>query len=905
MTDDDGGRDDTVAWTPSARARPAARPVAIGSLAPSDTAVEPTGRLRDAAVPAADPLADRDDYPTLLPADPDHYVLGAELARGGMGRILEARDRRLGRAVAIKELLDHSAVMRARFEREIRITARLAHPSTIRILEAGAWPDGRLFYVMDLVAGHALDKAIAARTTAAARIGLIANVIAAVDTIAYAHSHRVIHRDLKPANLLCGEFGETVVIDWGLAKDLGDASGPEVSFGPVRHSPAAATLDGAVIGTPSYMPPEQADGQPVDARADVYALGAILYHVLAGVPPYDGKTGEAVLIQVLAGPPVPLARRAPDAPPELVTIVGKAMARAPADRYPSARELAADLKRFNDGQLVGSHRYTAGDLVRRWVARHRGAVAVAAIAAVALTALALFSVRRILREQDRAEAQRALAVARGADAEELMGFMLGDLRDKLRPLGKLELLDAVATKAVAYYAARADATDLAHERQRARALQNLGDVLQSQAQLPQALAAFREAAARWQALAALDPHDGDAAFGLAAARGEVGWVLLAQGHASDARGAYEQALAGLERVHAAQPRPERLLRLIMTHRELGDLLIQTGDGPGGIAQFRAALALAPPGQPEDPRLLRALAVNHSQLGGALLIQGDATAALAEHRADVAITERLAAAAPADASLQSDLAGGHSRIGDVLRASGDNAGALVEFRFALAIARRLADGDPSNADWQQDCAISWDRVGNVLLDTGDHAGALAAYRAAMAIKQRLVERDPTNLNFQRNLATGHNKVGNVMETRRDQAGALAEYRAGLAILERLTAHDPSNGGWQRDLAVSEFLVGDLLLAQRDLPGALARHRAALAIVERLAARDPQNAQWQGDVIESYGQVGKVLAAMRQPADALVAYRAALAIAQGLVASDPKNPAWPAQAKQLAQTIAKLR
>ena len=885
--------------------------VARGARAPTELAEANTLPFHGAKIPRPGSIASssgdgaRADYRALLPADPDHYVLGDEIARGGMGRILAARDRRLGRAVAIKELLDGSELMRARFEREARITARLQHPSTIRILEAGVWPDGRLFYVMDLVAGHALDKAIDARTSADARFELVANVIAVVDTIAYAHNLRVIHRDLKPANILCGEFGETVVIDWGLAKDLGDPAGPDVSFGPIRRGVASDTLDGAVIGTPAYMPPEQADGQPVDERADVYALGAILYHVLAGVAPYTGRSGEAVLVDVLAGPPPSLAARALGTPPELITIVDKAMARAPADRYPSAKDLAVELKRFQTGQLVGSHRYTPGQLVARWMRRHRAAVAVAAAAAIVLASVAAFSVRRVLREEQRAEAQRALAVARGADAEDLMSFMLGDLRDKLKPLGKLDLLDAVANKAVAYYAQRADGADDLQRSQRARALQNLGNVLSSQAALPRALATFREAAGLWTRLAA-DPHNLAAAFGLAASHSEIAGVLRTQGDAAGARVEYEHALASLEQVVAQDPRnAERQLQLVMTHRELGDLLVELGDGPGAIGQFRAAIAIAralAAEAPGDVRWQRALAVNHSQLGGALLTQGDAKAALVEHRADVAISERLAAAAPKDAPLQSDLAGGHSRIGDVLHRTGDPRGALVEYRFALALATRLADADPANADWQQDCAVSHDRVGNILLETGDKLGALAAYRAAMAIKQRLVERDPTNLDSRRNLATGHNKVGNVMETNGDVVRALAEYRAGLVLLEALTAHDPANAGWQRDLAVSRYLVADMLLAHRDPAGALTEHRAALAIVEKLAALDPRNAQWQADVIDSYAQVGKVLRVQHQPADALAAYRAALAIARTLAAAEPASRARAEQVTALTATIA---
>ena len=237
------------------------------------------------------------DYPDLIEVARDHYVIGEEIAKGGMGRVVEARDLRLGRAVAIKELLPRNRDAARRFEREARITAKLQHPSIINIHEAGVWAGGEPFYAMTKVAGRSLDKVVAERATLIERLGLLPNVIAVADALAYAHSQNVIHRDLKPSNVLVGEFGESVVIDWGLAKDLGGALDPAMSLS-LKQQPEE-TLSGSVVGTPAYMPPEQARGEPVDQRADVYALGALLYHVLVGGPPYTGHRSKDVLAQVL------------------------------------------------------------------------------------------------------------------------------------------------------------------------------------------------------------------------------------------------------------------------------------------------------------------------------------------------------------------------------------------------------------------------------------------------------------------------------------------------------------------------------------------------------------------------------------------------------------------------------
>ncbi len=354
------------------------------------------------------------DYPQLEPVARRHYLMGTEIARGGMGRVVAARDLRLGREVAIKELLPRKRDAAQRFEQEARVTARLQHPAIIHLYEAGVWPGGEPFYTMPRVVGRSLDAVVAERATLAERLGLLPNVIAVADALAYAHSERVMHRDLKPANVLVGEFGETVVIDWGLAKDL---RGPHDGSGEI----ALTEDEGGIAGTPAYMAPEQARGRRVDERTDVYALGALLYTVLVGVAPYTDTTARRVLERVLAGPPPPVRSIEPGVPADLVAIVAKAMARDPADRYPTAAELAADLKRFQTGQLVAAHQYSAGERVRRWLHRHRAPVALAVAAAAALALGAAVSVRSILAEKRTAEHRRAALLEEQGRAQLLAG----------------------------------------------------------------------------------------------------------------------------------------------------------------------------------------------------------------------------------------------------------------------------------------------------------------------------------------------------------------------------------------------------------------------------------------------------------------------------------------------------
>ncbi len=388
-----------------------------------------------------------DPVAALVPVERARYEVLGEFARGGLGRIFRARDRRTGRVVAIKEvLLAEPAVLR-RFAREALVTANLQHPSIVPVYEVGRWPDGAPFFAMMLVNGRALDDLIAETPDPAARLGLLPHAIAVAEALAYAHGERVIHRDLKPANVLVGSFGETVVIDWGLARNLASDE-PDAASRPMPV-PAAGdqTVAGSVMGTPAYMPPEQARGEVVDERADVYAIGAMLYHLLSGARPYaETVRAEYVLQRVIAGPPRPLTELAPEVPPELVAVVARAMAPTPADRYPTARGLADDLRRFTAGQLVGAHRYTARELVARWVRRNRALVATAAAALVGLGAFGAYSVRRIAAERDEATRQRGAAVRARALAERELGVGLEEF-------GRQALVAGNAAQAMTYLAA--------------------------------------------------------------------------------------------------------------------------------------------------------------------------------------------------------------------------------------------------------------------------------------------------------------------------------------------------------------------------------------------------------------------------------------------------------------------
>jgi serine/threonine protein kinase/WD40 repeat protein len=362
---------------------------------------DPTRSATPTASPELQPVA---CTPLRLP---ERYQILGEHGRGGIGRVSRAYDRELGRDVAIKELISRGRLAEARFLREALITARLEHPGVVPVHEAGRWPDGTPFYAMKLVSGRPLRDLIAESTTVDQRIGLLHHVIAVADAIAYAHRRNIIHRDLKPANVIVGDFGETIVIDWGLAKDLSAADEPTVEGSPAYHChDRDLTVAGAVLGTPTYMAPEQERGEQVDLRADVFAIGAMLWELCSvhKVPPTNLRQRHRIL------------RRA-GVDKDLVVILDKALEPHPMHRYPDAGALAADLKAFKSGARIGARNYSLLDLLSHWTRRHR-TLAVSAITAVGLAATATtVYIQNITKERDRANVMEERAIRSQASVE--------------------------------------------------------------------------------------------------------------------------------------------------------------------------------------------------------------------------------------------------------------------------------------------------------------------------------------------------------------------------------------------------------------------------------------------------------------------------------------------------------
>ena len=312
----------------------------------------------------------------------------AVIGQGGLGCVYIAFDESIGREIAIKELLDEkipvddsgfkkTPALRSRFLQEAMVTAQLEHPSIVPVYDLVRRDDGSLYYTMKLVRGKTLDKALDECKSLAERLKLLPHFVDMCQAIAYAHSRGVVHRDIKPQNIMVGEFGETVVLDWGIAKVRGqkDISVHKVEreLQLLQDSDTQKTLEGATFGTPSYMSPEQAIGAigEIDERSDVWGLGAVLFKILTGQPPFSGDNFRDILKDVAHKPLTPVNEIDKSAPPELAAVAEKALINDKSKRYQSAIDLAKDVEAFLTGARIQVYDYSSWELLRRFVTKNK------------------------------------------------------------------------------------------------------------------------------------------------------------------------------------------------------------------------------------------------------------------------------------------------------------------------------------------------------------------------------------------------------------------------------------------------------------------------------------------------------------------------------------------------------
>jgi serine/threonine protein kinase/Flp pilus assembly protein TadD len=814
--------------------------------------------------PPLDPEATVDRH-SLAPGDGAglRYRVLRPHAKGGLGEVFVAEDTELHREVALKEIQKEHATdtpSRARFLLEAEITGNLEHPGVVPVYGLGTYPDGRPFYAMRLVKGDSLKKAIenfhrreqpgrdpGERSLAFRE--LLGRFVDVCQAVAYAHSRGVLHRDLKPGNVMLGKYGETLVVDWGLAKPVGRAepfpADGEVTWRPSSGSAAAATQAGTALGTPAYMSPEQAAGRldQLGPASDIYSLGATLYALLTGQAPYSGSDKGEVLRQVEQGELESPRRVQPSIPAALEAICLKAMALRPAGRYGTALALAADVEHWLADEPVSAYREPLRLRARRWARRNKPAVA--ALAAAVLVALLLGGAglrwahrqaeeRRQGVEEALAKAAAMQRQARWAEARAILEqaeSRLGeegseDLRRRVhgarQDLDLVARLDAVRLKRATLSQGRIDIATPGREYAAVFQEAGLGPRDNDAGEVA---ARVRSSAVRQELVAALD----DWAYCLGRGK-RLDWVLAVARRAdpdpwrdrvrSPQVWNSKRRLARLAQAARARKVPPRFLGVVgMQLKRLGgdgEALLRSAqerlpgdfwvtfelgnalkDKPAGEAAgyFRAALALRP-----------GTAAVHNNLGNTLYVRGRLAAAVKEYRRAITLEPRYAQA--------------FYNLANALQAQGRLARAVKEYRRAIAVEPKFVR------------AIS--NLGITLTYMGRQAEAVKEFRRAIA-------RDPED-------ATVHSNLANALYSQGQLAEAVKECRRAIAL-------DPKLAGAYNNLGVA-------LHSQRKWAQAVKAFRRAIGL-------DPQDGA-------AHFNLGTVLEDQGQPAEAVAEYRRAIAL-----------------------------
>jgi eukaryotic-like serine/threonine-protein kinase len=828
-------------------------------------------------------------------------------AKGGLGEVFVANDGELNREVALKEIQDRHAdhpESRTRFLLEAEITGALEHPGIVPVYGLGKYPDGRPFYAMRFIRGDSLQDAVrrfheADKPTrdpgerALALRGLLRRFIDVCHAVAYAHSRGVIHRDLKPGNVMLGQFGETLVVDWGLAKPLGATAAPETLplsvEGPIKPSSlgeSAPTYVGVAVGTPQYMSPEQAAGrvEEMGPASDVYSLGGTLYSILTGRPPIEAPDIDQLLMRVQRGD-VPTARSInPKVAPALDAICQKSMSVLPEHRYPSAIALADDVERWLADEPVSAWKEPWTVRARRWARRHRTAVSTGtAILLVGGISLAIATVLlTAANRRERAaklEAQANYKMARRAvdryHTEVSEDVLLHE--PGMEPLRR-KLLEAARE----FYTQFADqkTDDPGVKAELGRALYRLAQITADVESNAKGIELHQKALTIFTELAAANPDDHELLADKAACLHHLGRLLQEVDQLAESRKSYGEALALWGQLRQAHP---------------ADLGYQNDEarsrhGLGNVEQvlrrveparqeytqamtIRAGLVKA---DPDNANFARDLATTRHNLAMVETSAGPADQAEVHFKEALAAQEKLAKTFPNVTQYRADVARTHHNMGFLYRQRGLLADAATQFETAAAEWQKLADTHPTVWRFRTGQAKALAEVCQTRRAAKEDAAAEEACKKAQEIYKQMLASPALVPNDKKEVAAGYRLLGDVHRSARRFGEARAAYEQALGILEPMTNDPGALPEYVAELARVWNNLG--LLARLENKTALAEQafKKALGLWENLLKAHPENVDYAAglsvakkNLADLAGQGGNQIAAAELYGQAIVA------------------------------------
>jgi serine/threonine-protein kinase len=725
-------------------------------------------------------------------------------ARGGLGAVFVALDTELQREVALKQILESHAddpVSRQRFVLEAKVTGGLEHPGIVPVYGLGSSGDGRPYYAMRFIRGDSLKEAIerfhadldlkkAPGRRALELSKLLRRFLDVCNAIDYAHSRGVLHRDIKPANVILGRHGETLVVDWGLAKTIGrsDPGSGERTLAPSSGSGSAETLPGSALGTPAYMSPEQAEGdlERLGPRSDVYSLGATLYCLLAAKPPLEGEVAD-VLRAVQRGDFLPPRQIDPSVERPLEAVCLKAMSLAPEHRYATPKVLAEEIERWLAGEPVSAWPEPWTTRARRVLARHRTLVATAAAAVVvAMAGLAAVLIVQAQANQRLVASNNQLQAAVVREREAVRQVQSAVDREKhtnRRLTIANEHEQKARQQAQEQFALALDAVENATRAAGDNALLDpaLGTFHRKNLEL--ALRFYKRLRASLEGRTVEGPK-ARADLGMAYHR----MAILSErlGAHDEAREAFGKAISLRERLVRDEPDVAKHTRdLAGSYAESGASLCNGGRYAQGVTAYRRAIELCEKQARATSGADAAVALSRTlhALGRCHTRAGRMDEALKEYGRALEIRETLTRDHPEVPQYRADLAATLRLMAGVYSMSGRDAEAQQAYRKARALLERQVEADPTDLASRSSLAIIINNMGIGHLERRRPDQALPLFRRYLAIHQELVKVDPTNTHYRQMLAYGHSNVGSAQFECARFDEAVHAYRDALAVHRR--------------------------------------------------------------------------------------------------------------------------
>jgi tRNA A-37 threonylcarbamoyl transferase component Bud32/tetratricopeptide (TPR) repeat protein len=743
-------------------------------------------------------------------------------ARGGLGHVFLAEDLELHRQVALKEIRWDAAdepESRERFLSEAKITGNLEHPGIVPVYGLGLHADGRPFYAMRFIQGETLADAIKklhrkdkGKFTSLEFRQLLSRLVSVCNAVAFAHSRGIVHRDLKPQNIMLGPFGETLVVDWGLAKPFkprGDettlhwaSNWPRPKMPPGSHY---ETCEGEIVGTPAYMSPEQAAGDPdaIGPHSDVYGLGAILYALLTGQSPLGGSASD-IVEAVKQGQILSPRQVDPHVPRSLAAVCQKAMAHQPRDRYQTPLDLAVDIERYLADEPVLAYAEPWTDTAFRWMRKHRLSVAVAGVVLL-VTSIALTTGYVVVRkERDIAQIERGRAVVANQQAQENAAAVRQVVEEYLVRIG-----DDRWSNVPGFEGVRVDLANLSVDRYRALLIQQPDDM----SLVADAAMAIRRCANLYRMVGSYDV----------------------------AGNLYDESVGHMKRVVARgqAPKYEQLLCQTLCDRAL---LVSRVSGPNAaVHSMREALNLSRRLALEQPSSVAAqqtAARVEGDLADLLRGLGQHDEAIRLARSSAVTMQQAASGNPRPLVNRLSAALSSVNLGQTLR----EAGRSVEAERALDQAR-----ERTTAYLQQDTkepnlryleARCLHELALVHIDQRDFENADGEIGQALDSITRLADEFPKVVNYRRKLAEALVCSARIRLARGELDPASEAARRSIDLLEQLDAKRDS-GAMPEYLTAAFLVAGEIELKRSDAAAAKSYAARAREAMERALAFNPDS------------------------------------------------------------------